>query len=158
MREPTTHLVATTRLRIPAPSVHTFFDFRDGVRDIPENWTWEHLTMQFFVFVEAWRRYGLERGFSWDFGSDEAVADLLGAMLVNFVAMMSNGALEIEGYKIERYNDEWEEWLDEFHPGVMNGNERLHKSDEEDAYCLEGLGKGAVSWTVGSTVTEVLFR
>lgn len=131
-------LVSTTRLGTPViPDAHVFFG-----GEYPRSWSLSELTMQFCVLAETWRRYGLERGADWDFGSDEAVADLHCAVLVNFVSMCRSGAVLVGRHGPLRLKETWEIWLDRWHPMKRV----VGKGEVEEDGSLEGLGRGASPW------------
>lgn len=148
IRNTVVYLVSTTRLDKPVPDVHLFYGGESAT--YPETWTLRHLAMQFCVMAEAWRRYGLNRGAEWGFGSDEAVADLLCAILLNFHSMRRREAVVVKRYNMLRLNESWENWLDRYHTlrqgdkGSEGGDSKAEASAGMD--CLEGFGRGAIPW------------
>ncbi|KFH42818.1 hypothetical protein ACRE_064270 [Hapsidospora chrysogenum ATCC 11550] len=148
IRTSVVYLVSRTRRNRPVPDAHKF---HGGVMaPYPFSWTLHHLAMQFCVVTEAWRRYGLERGAPWDFGSDEIVADFLCAVLLNYHDMRRRGAAKVRPCNAVRLNQNWETWLDRYHmlrkccTDSDSEDDEGDKPDETD--CLEGFGEATVPW------------
>lgn len=141
------HMVSTTRLEITGESVHEFVEIgSEGKEDATghDNGTLHHLLQQFCVSVEAWRRRGLSNGADWDFGTDEAISDLVGAILVYFVFAIKRRVMKSQSHGHEDLTQEWETWLNEHQEVRIRGKDgaALDQPGKDGEYCFKGLGLG----------------
>lgn len=142
------YLTSTTRRKEPVEYTHVFFGGGPDA-EYPEDWTLRHFILQFIATVESWRRYEMDRGANWDFGSDKAMARFLCSVLVNYVQMERRGYIWITEYSRQRLSESWESWLDNYHPFNHDGDGGDDSDKDIDTAEKEGLGFGESGCLVG---------
>ena len=153
IRSSVKHLVSAIQDRKLIEAAHELLT-NDGTL-YSRNCGLEDIALRFCAQVESWRRYGIERGAEWEFGSDEAMTDFLGALLMDFHVMKRHGAVQVRRLKAPRLNHLWEAWLDEYHlfsswaeQSQKRGPVAVQDLTEvaQEANCLAGFGQGETPW------------
>ncbi|KAG9253501.1 uncharacterized protein F5Z01DRAFT_637247 [Emericellopsis atlantica] len=116
-----TQIVLSTLSRTPVSLSHEFFGCEEY--GSPRRWTLRQLVVQFVCTAETWRRYGLSRGFPWDFGSPNAVAEAYCGILVNFVDMVASKAFYLRILSDMQVNEVWQQWINAYSACRLQGQD-----------------------------------